>query len=233
MQFQTIFKAPVLLGRKRAFRFMLAAACVTATGVVTSQMSAAAEIQLSGSGSFRPPSAEQLAALPGDLGFSRSDLASGRWSFSVRYDDGVPDSDADPLMGRYAKAIHAYRIVVGSTTVDLPVDQAYIVVSDGGGGFQNRESVRVETTTFLPSGRLRLSWVQINQQANGVDLRGAVGSLTSDALPAYSAVAHLPTASPFDRFLELRIDRPGGDSKPLLYLSSSQLTVTASPTTAP
>jgi len=232
MQFQTIFKPPVLPGRMRAFRFMLAAACVMASSVVTSQVNAA-EIQLSGTGTFRPPSAEQLAALPGDLGFSRSDLASGRWSFSVSYDDGVPDSDADPLMGRYAQAIHAFRIVVGSTTVDLPVNQAYIVVSDGGGGFQNRESVRVETTALVPSGRLRLSWVQINQQANGVDLRGAAGSLTSDALPAYSAVAHLPTASPFDRFLELRIDRPGGDSKPLLYLSSSQLTVTASPATAP
>jgi len=200
---------------------------------MTSQASAAAEIQLSGNGTFKPPSVEQLAALPGDLAFSRSDLASGRWSFTVRYDDGVRDTDPDPRVGRYAGAIRAYRIVIGNSVMDLPVDQACIVVSDGGGGIANRESIRVETSALLPAGRLRLSWVQVNQQAKGNDLSGPVGSLTGDALPTYSAIAHLATANAFDRFLELRIDRPGEDSKPLLYLSSSQLTVTANPATAP
>jgi len=234
MQFQMIFKPPVLPSRMHAVRILFAATSILAASVMAPQVSAAAEILLSGSGTFKPLSAEQLAVLPGDVGFSRSDLASGRWSFAVRYDDGAPDSDSDPLVGRYARAIHAYRIVVGDTVVDLPVDQAYIVVSDGGGGFQNRESLRVETTSLVPSGQLHLSWVQVNQQPKGTDLRGGVGSLISDALPPYSAVARLATASPFDRFLELRIDRPGAvESKPLLYLSSSQLTVTAKPATAP
>jgi len=123
--------------------------------------------------------------------------------------------------------------VIGNTTLDLPVDQAVIVVSDGGGGFPNRESIRVETQASTPSGLLRLSWVQVNQQPKGTDLRGAAGLLPNHALPAYSIVANLPTASPFDRFLELRLDRPGGDPRPLLYLSSSKLSVTAAPATAP
>ena len=193
----------------------------------------AAEIRLSGSGSFKPPSAEQLAALPADLGFSRTDLASGSWSFSVRYDDSLPDADPDPYLGRYAGAIRAFRVVIGSTAVDLPVDQAAIVVSDGGGGFPNRESIRLEAKALISSGLLRLSWVQVNQQPKGADLRGPAGLLPSDALPAYAMVANLATASPFDRFLELRIDRPAGESRPLLYLGSSKLSVTAGPAAAP
>jgi hypothetical protein len=228
-----IFKPFFPLSSAHATRFLLAPACVLAACLALPQVSTAAEMQLSGDGTFKPPSTEQLAALPGDLGFSRSDLASGHWSFSVRYEDSARDADPDPLVGRYAGSIRAYRLVIGASAVDLPIDQAQIVVSDGGGGFTNRESIRVETSALLPAGRLRLSWVQVNQQAKGDDLRGPVGSLTGDALPAYSAVAHLATANAFDRFLELRIDRPEGNSKPLLYLSSSQLTVTASPATAP
>lgn len=195
--------------------------------------SAAAEINLSGKGTFKPPSAEQLAALPADLGFSRSDLASGNWSFFVRYDDSTPGATSAPYVGRYAEAIRAFRLVIGSATVNLPVDQAEIVISDGGGSFANRESIRVETKASMPSGILRLSWVQVNQQAKGVALRGPAGLLPSVALPPYATVANLATASPYDRFLELRVDRPGGDPRPLLYLSSSQLYVTAGPATAP
>lgn len=233
MYFQTTFKPPVLRGPTRPARVLFAAALVMAISAMTSQVSAAAEIQLSGNGTFKPPSAEQLAALPADLGFSRNDLASGRWSFSVRYDDSARDTEPNPMVGRYTGAIHAYRIVIGATTMDLPVDQADIVVSDGGGAFPNRESLQVETTAPVPSGRLHLSWVQVNQQPKGTDLRGPAGSLVNDALPPYPVMAHMTTDSPFDRFLELRIDRPGTDSKPLLYLSSSQMTVTAGPSTAP
>ena len=209
------------------------AALVLAAGFAMPRTSTAAELRLSGSGSFKPPSAEQLAALPADLGFSRTDLASGSWSFSVRYDDSLPDADPDPYLGRYAGAIRAFRVVIGSTTVDLPVDQAQIVISDGGGGFPNRESIRLEAKALISSGLLRLSWVQVHQQPKGADLRGPAGLLPSDGLPAYSMVANLATASPFDRFLELRVDRPGGESRPLLYLSSSKLSVTAGPATAP
>ncbi len=93
--------------------------------------------------------------------------------------------------------------------------------------------IRLEAKTLTPSGLLRLSWVQVNQQPEGTDLRGPAGSLPSDALPAFSMVANLATASPFDRFLELRVDRPGGESRPLLYLSSFKLSVAAAPAAAP
>lgn len=91
----------------------------------------------------------------------------------------------------------------------------------------------METTAASPSGVLRLSWVQVNQQAKGVDLRGPAGLLASVQLPPFEMVANLPTVSPYDRFLELRIDGLGGDPRPLLYLNSSQLSVTAEPATAP
>lgn len=222
--------------------FLSAMALVAMTSVTLAGTTYAADIQLTGTGSFKPPTPAQLATLPQDLGFSRSDLASGQWSFSVRYDDSSPDGDPDPLTGRYSGAIRAFRLVLGSTTVDFPVAQAQILVSDGGGGFPNRESVRVEAKSMLPSGVLRFSWIQVNQQASGIDLRGAAGVLSSDALPPVSMVANLTTASPFDRFVELRIDRQGGlggdgqpvqASSPLLYLSASKLSVTAGPAAAP
>ncbi|TBR72135.1 MAG: hypothetical protein EPN64_18875 [Burkholderiaceae bacterium] len=219
--------------RPKVACFLATAALVLTASFAMPRNSVAAEVDLSGSGSFKPPSAEQLATLPAGLGFSQADLAFGAWSFSVRYDDSVPDADPDPYVGRYVGAIRAFRLVVGSTTVDFPVDQAEIVVSDGGGGFPNRESIRLEAKANLSSGLLRLSWVQVNQQPQGTDLRGPAGVLASDALPAYAMVANLATASPFDRYLELRIDPPGGGSRPLLYLSSSKLSVTASPATAP
>jgi len=213
--------------------FLWATALVFTVCVAMPRTSAAAEINLSGKGTFKSPSAEQLAALPADLGFSRSDLASGNWSFFVRYDNSTPAGASAPYVGRYAGVIRAFRLVIGTTTVNLPVDQAEIVISDGGASFANRESIRVETKAAMPFGILRLSWVQVNQQAKGVDLRGPAGLLASAALPPYAMVANLPTVSPYDRFLELRVDRPGGDPRPLLYLSSSQLSVTADRATAP
>jgi hypothetical protein len=219
--------------RAKMAAFLCAAAAVAA--LVLPGSSHAADIQLTGAGSFRPPTATQLAALPSDVGFSRSDLASGQWSFSVRYDDASPDADPAPQVGRYAQAVRVFRLVVGGTTVDFPVAQAQIVVTDGGGGFPNRESVRVEAQSVLPSGVLRFSWIQVNQQASGTDLRGAAGVLQSDALPAPAMVANLATASPFDRFVTLRIDRSDAQpsSLPLLYLSTSKLAVTAHSATAP
>ena len=217
----------------RAMGLLMAAPLVLAAGIAMPRASAAAEFKLSGDGTFKPPSAEQLAALPADLGFSRADLQSGTWSFLMRYDDRLPDQDPDPYSARYVGAIGAARLVIGGATLDLPVEQAEIVVSDGGGAFPHREMIRLEARAATPSGTLRLSWVQANQQAKGTDLRGPAGVLQGDALPAAAVLANLNTASAFDKFLELRIDRSVGDPKPLLYLSSSKLTVSAAPATAP
>jgi hypothetical protein len=233
MQLEISLNSPWRKKHTKTACFLWATALVFTACVAMPRTSAAAEINLSGKGTFKPPSAEQLAALPADLGFSRSDLASGNWSFFVRYDDSVPGAASAPYVGRYAGTIRAFRLVIGSATVNLPVDQAEIVISDGGASFANRESIRVEAKAAMPSGILRLSWVEVNQQVKGVDLRGPTGLLPSVQLPPYAMVANLPTVSPYDRFLELRVDRPGGDPRPLLYLSSSQLSVTADPATAP
>ena len=213
---------------------LLAALVLTASATLAApRIAAASEFQVSGTGTFKPLSVEQLAGLPGDLAFSRNDLRSGRWSFSVRYEDTVRDTDPDPHTGRFVGAIRAFRLVMGDTTVDLPVDRAQIVVSDGGGGHSSREFIRLETTATLPAGILKLSWVQVNQQPPNIDLRGSAGVLSGDGLPAPAVVANLPVANPSDKFLILQIDRPGNESKPLLYLSSSLLSVTALPVTAP
>lgn len=194
----------------------------------------AAPFALSGNGRFKPPTAEQLAALPANLPFTRTDLASGTWSFQARYDDSVPDSDPDAYVGRYAGAVQAFRLVVGSTIIDLPVSQSEIVISDGGQGFTQRESIRLEVKAPVAAGLLRMAWVQLNQQPAGTDLRGSAGVLRSDAMPAAAAMAQLTVANSADRFLELRIDQPdAANAAPLLYLSTSQPTVTASPITAP
>ncbi|MBN9331209.1 MULTISPECIES: hypothetical protein [unclassified Comamonas] len=224
---------------RRLRRSLLAAVLSPAALALASLLSLplvcnAAPFALSGNGRFKPPTAEQLAALPANLPFTRADLASGTWSFQARYDDSVPDSDPDAWVGRYVGAVQAFRLVVGSTAIDLPVSQSEIVVSDGGQGFTQRESIRLEVKAPVAAGLLRMAWVQLNQQPAGTDLRGIAGVLRSDAMPAAAAMAQLPAANPADRFLELRIDQPdAANAAPLLYLSTSQPTVTASPITAP
>lgn len=184
---------------------------------------AAAEIDLSVSGTFKPPPAEQMANLPADIPFSQADLASGTWSFFMRYEDSVADADPDPFVGRYVGAIHRLRLTIGNTTMDFPIDRAELVVSDGGRSAPNRESIQVEATSASSFGVMHAGWVQINQPPNRLDLRGSAGSLTSDALPDPSVMAHLTTSSLFDRFLLLRIDRANDETHPLLYISSSNV----------
>ncbi len=188
---------------------------------------AAAEIDISVTGTFKPPSAEQMANMPADTPFSQADFASGTWSFGVRYEDSTADADPDPFVGRYVGAIHGLRLTVGNTTVDLSTDQADLVVSDGGLSAPNRESIQFEVIALKPFGVMRVSWIQLNQPPNRRDLRGIPGSLTSDELPDPTIVANLTTSSSFDRFLLLRIDRANDASRPLLYISSSKVVVHA------
>lgn len=201
-------------------------------GAGFAQASAAAEVELIGMGTFKPVPPESMANLPANLPFSKTDLASGTWSFQVRYEDRTADSDPDPYVGRYGGAIRAFRLIVGTTALDLPIDRAELIVSDGGLGFPERESIRIQASAQTALGALQVSWVQIHQTARRTDLRGAPGLLTSDALPAASLLANLPTDRRFDRFLLVRIDSPS-QTQPLLYLSSSQLTVLARPVIAP
>lgn len=91
--------------RPSAFRYALPIACALTSCLGVSQSSAAAEIDLAGIGTFKSPSAEQLANLPVGMAFSQADLTSGIWSFLVRYDDQTADTDPEPYVGRYDGAI--------------------------------------------------------------------------------------------------------------------------------
>jgi hypothetical protein len=219
-------------GRARG-RLSFARTFVTALAFAASlgfsQTGAAAEIDLSGTGTFKPPSAEQVARLPADLVFTRQDLASGTWSFLVRYEERSSDTDPDPYVGRYKGAIRMFQLTVGATTVNLPVDRAELVVSDGGLGFPYRESVRLEASEQTPHGVMRAGWIQLNQPPSQTDLRGAPGVLPSDAMPEPSTVAKLSTHNAFDRFFLLRLDQPGAQSQPLFYISSSDVSVLTRP----
>lgn len=201
-------------------------------GAAFSKTSAAAEVELIGTGTFKPLPAERLAKLPVNLPFSKTDLASGTWSFQIRYEDRAADSDPDPYVGRYNGAIRALRLTIGTTAMSLPVDRAEFIVSDGGLGFPERESIRMQASAQTALGALQVSWVQIHQTAQRSDLRGSPGILTSDALPAASLLANLANDRPFDRFLLIRVDSPSQE-QPLLYLSSSQLNVSSRPAIAP
>jgi hypothetical protein len=214
-----------------AFRGALSAVVLLA-GAALANTSAAAEIELLGTGTFKPLVSERMANIPPGLPFSKTDLTSGTWAFALRYEDRTGDSDPDPYVGRYTGAVRSLRVTVGSTTVELPVDRSEIVVSDGGLGFTERESIRLEVTSHTPYGMVRVSWIQSHQTGDRVDLRGSPGLLAGDALPSPSLVANLPTDRRFDRFLLLRVDSPR-QLQPLLYLSSSTLAVSARPFAAP
>lgn len=214
------------LGRRR----IATAVAMLAAGYAST--AAAAEISVSGTGTFKPPSAEQLAKLPADLPFTRADLETGTWSFVAHYDDGAADRDADPYVGRYA--VRLFRVTIGKASFDLPAAQAEIAVSDGGLRFMNRESIRVEARSAASASTLRVGWVQANQQIATTDLRGAAGALPSDTLPPVTQIANFETAHAFDRYLYLRVDDPNvqAPSRPLLYLSTANLSVTAAPVAA-
>jgi len=190
--------------------------------------SAGAEVDLSGSGRFKPASIQSIQDSASVLPFSPADLASGTWSFLMHYDDQAADVDPDPYVGRYAGAIRVFRVTIGNTTVELPTQRAELLVSDGGEGFRNRESIRFAATTATAAGRtLTAGWIELNQKTATEDLRGAHGLLTSDRLPDAQTIASFGSSNPFDRFFLLRID--AGEGRPLLYLTSSQVSVASKP----
>lgn len=188
--------------------------------------SAAKEVEIVGTSTFKPLSPDRLAKLPQGAVFSQGDLSSGALSFRVRYDDSAPDSDPDFYVGRFNRAVREILLTVGSTTIALPVEHVELVVSDGGLGFPDRESVRVKSWLATPSGIVRFSWIQNNQAPDRKDLRGAPGSLAGDALPEQSVLANLATSSRFDKFVVLELSA-SAQVPPLVYLSTSQVSVVA------
>lgn len=178
-----------------------------------------------GDASFRVPADTTLAALPADAPVRAADLRGGTLSFELSYDDATPDAEADPWTGRYERAIRAFRVRIGDTLLDMPVSSARLVVSDGGQGRMYRESVQFVADARSGGYTVQAGWVQLNQAAMTTDLRGVAGVLDGDRLPTPSRLVALPTSGEFDRAFFLRIDAPGDASRPLLYLSTSKLSV--------
>ncbi|MBC7956525.1 MAG: hypothetical protein H7Y33_11730 [Cytophagales bacterium] len=214
------------LTQRSRFRQFIPIVCALSAALGVAVPCAAAGIEIAGTGSFKPLSVDRLAKVPQETAFSKTDLLSGVWSFQLRYEDNAPDTDPDHDVGRYSGALRAIQLTIGATTISLPLENAELVVSDGGLGFPDRESIRVKSWLATPAGILRFSWVQSNHSPNRPDLRGAPGSLASDALPPYSVLANLPTSSRFDRFVTLELSAPTS-VQPLLYVSSSQVSVAA------
>ena len=194
----------------------------------------AAEYLVTGAGSFKPQSAAQIAALPSDSPFSAADLASGSLSFSITWDDGVADSDPDPYSGVYPAAITQFLVKIGSTQIALPVGESQVRVSDGGAGAVYRESIRLQTTLAKPAYSLDAGWVLINEQPTTTDLRGAPGSLPSDAMPTADQMAGFGASGPNDKAFYLVLKTPGSDARPPIYINTSTIASTRyGPATVP
>jgi hypothetical protein len=206
-------------------RSVAAAAALLAALLVPVLPAAAAEVLVRGDASFKVPADTTLAALPADAPVRAADLRGGTLSFEIRYDDATPDADADPWTGRYERAIRVFRVRIGDTLLDMPVSSARLVISDGGQGRMHRESVQFVADARSGGYTVQAGWVQLNQAAMTADLRGAAGVLDGDRLPAPSRLVALPTSGEFDRVFYLRIDVPGDAARPLLYLSTSKLSV--------
>ncbi len=175
---------------------------------------------------FKPLTPDRLAKLPQGAVFSAADLSSGALSFRVRYEDSTQDTDPDFYVGRFDRAVREVQLTVGSTTIALPAENVELVVSDGGLGFPERESVRVKSWLATPSGIVRFSWIQSNQASDRKDLRGAPGSLAGDALPEQTVFANLAATNRFDKFVVLELSAPA-QALPLVYVSTSKVTVAA------
>ncbi len=206
-------------------RALLAAACTAGLALAPTAPAGAAERALRGEGSFRTPSEAVLAALPAASPLRAADLRSGALSFEILYDDAARDADPDPYGGRYPGAIRAYRVRIGTATLELPAAGAELRVSDGGFGLAHRESLQMLASARHGEHDLRVGWVQIHQRASGEDLRGAAGSIAGDAIPEAHTVAAFPTSGEFDRVFFVRLDPVADPRRPALYLSTSTLTV--------
>ena len=183
----------------------------------------AAEYSIMGSGTFKSPGAAQITNLPTDSPFSAADLASGTLSFSINWDDSVADSNTDPYSGLYPTSITRFLVKIGNTQIALPVAPSQIQVSDGGFGAVYRESIRLQTILVTPVYSLDAGWVLLNQQPTTADLRGAPGSLRSDALPTANQMAGFGASGPHDKAFYLILKTPGSESRPAIYINTSTI----------
>ncbi len=190
----------------------------------------AADSGITGTGSFKPPGTSN--ALPSSSPFSAEDLASGQMSFAIRWDDATPDREADPYRGFYPGAIRKFVVRIGATEIALPIDDAVIEVSDGGGSGPHQEFVKLQASQLIGGYRLSVGWITLNEIVKTGDLRGTTGLLASDALPNGEALAALKPAGRFDRnlFVTLRAESEARSFP--IYLQTSAIEVKSMPTAA-
>ncbi|RPH46792.1 MAG: hypothetical protein EHM87_00930 [Burkholderiales bacterium] len=212
-----------------ALRALVVAGAVCTGLLAVATPATAADVRLRGDAPFRVPAQAMLAALSPDAPVRAEDVRSGALSFELSYDDAVVDADPDPYTGRYDRAIRSFRVRIGETLLDMPVSTARLVVSDGGEGRMHRESVQVVADARAGAFTVQAGWVQLNQSAPTADLRGSAGVIDGDRLPAPGRLIAFPTSGEFDRVFYLRIDAVGAAGRPVLYLSTSRLSVSVAP----
>ena len=211
--------------RRPARQALAAPFALCAALLAASSPAAAAEVRLRGDAPFKVPAEAMLAALTAEAPVRAEDVRTGSLSFELIYDDAVVDADPDPWTGRYDRAIRAFRVRLGDTLLDMPVSTARLVVSDGGQGRMYRESVQLIGDARAGAFTVQVGWVQLNQAALTADLRGPAGVIDGDRLPPPARLVSVPTSGEFDRVFYLRVDAVGGAGRPLLYLSTSRLSV--------
>lgn len=182
----------------------------------------AADTGVSGSGSFKPPAVN--TALPANSPFSAQDLASGVVAFAIRWDDTAPDRDPNPYRGLYAGSIRQFSIRIGTTEIALPVDNAFIEVSDGG-DVSSREFIKLQASQKFGAYTLIAGWMSLNEIVKTGDLRGAAGRLAGDAQPNGGSLTAFQPAGRFDRsfFVTLRADADPRDFP--IYLQTSAVEI--------
>lgn len=213
----------------RTARRALGVAAVTAAAALAclaAPAARAAESGVEGSGTFRWRPGEVV--LPPDSPFSAADLASGKVSFAIRWDDQTTDREPDPTLGVYPGAVRQFVLRIGGKEVTLPVEASRVEVSDGGQGAAQRETLRVEGARRFGDYVLTVGWLQVNEGAPKADLRGAAGALATDRLPDAGAAAAFKASGPFDRCLYVTLRWPGGNPVYPIWVQTSSIEVRAS-----
>ncbi len=206
-----------MLNTRRQMRTTLIVAALAFTGSAF-----AADTGIIGTGSFKQPAADKT--LPANSPFSAEDLASGQVSFAIRWDDTTPDRDPNPYRGVYAGSIRHFTVRIGSTEITLPVENAFIEVSDGA-DLSNREFVKLQASQEVGAYKLNVGWMSLNEIVKTGDLRGAAGRLASDAQPNGETLAAFQPAGRFDRSFFVTLSEIANPRSFPIYLQTSAVEI--------
>ncbi len=183
--------------------------------------------RISGVARFTPSQLEATGALPAQAPFSAADFGQGELSFDIGWDSAAPDSDADAHSGRYAGAVQAFTLGLGERRIALATDASELLVSDGGFGQPQRESLQLDVRARKDGLTLRAGWLQAHQADGDADLRGPGGVFAGDAIPPAALFAELPPPGATERAFFLVLAPEARPERPLLVLTTSQVQAVA------